>query len=237
MKKAFQIAIFPVAIVAAVMWNHGKPAPETPASPTETSQASAATSPLRNPAANSSASQAPLTSSQRAPSSTTAPEKLAALDDMAHTLFQFTQPDVPLKDLVQYLESSRQQPLVTRNSNAATGEMAIIRTESPLPGTRYFHAQYFADENNQSFVQHMSFEFQPSESAMNDAIAAVQRSFPNLSAPERQQSDFVQWNLKNGYIVWVKKMAAADLQDNPFNAYTKADIGTVRVAVEMNIDE
>ncbi|NJL71061.1 MAG: hypothetical protein HC888_05310 [Candidatus Competibacteraceae bacterium] len=37
------------------------------------------------------------------------------------------------------------------------------------------------------------------------------------------------------YIVWVKKMAKDDLQDDPFNSYTSADSGTVRVAVELEI--
>ncbi|MGZ5279548.1 MAG: hypothetical protein ACXWC9_06380 [Pseudobdellovibrionaceae bacterium] len=159
----------------------------------------------------------------------------ASLEDMSRTLFQFTRPESRLSDLVQYLESSQQQPLVTQNSNPDTGDMVIVRTGNPLVGTRYFHAQYFADENQKGFVQHMSFEFKPGASAMNDAIDAVHKAFPDLPAPKSQNKDFVQWDIPGGYILWVKKMGNEDMQDDPFNAYSEEDIGTVRVAMELEI--
>lgn len=162
------------------------------------------------------------------------PAPLESLQDMTKTLYQFTRPDSQLSDLVQYLESSRQQPQIARNSNPDTGEQVIIRTRSPLPGTRYFHAQYFTGENQKSFVQHMSFEFKPSESAMNSAIDAIQNSFPDLPSPHVRDSNFIQWNV-GGYVLWIKKMAASDLQDDPFNAYSDEDVGTIRVAMELEI--
>ncbi len=157
-----------------------------------------------------------------------------ALLEMAATLARFTQPNITLKDLVDYLESNRQEPLTTRNSNPYTGEMAIVRTQSPLPGTRYFHAQYFNGEDGEAFVQHMSFEYKPGPSAMADAVAAVQRAF-SLGSPEAEHEGYVQWALKNGYIIWVKKMAPEDLKDDPFNAYTAEDAGTIRVAIEAEV--
>jgi hypothetical protein len=159
----------------------------------------------------------------------------ASLEDMSRTLFQFTQPESRLSDLVQYLESSQQQPIVAQNSNPDTGDMVIVRTRNPLPGTRYFHAQYFADENQKGFVQHMSFEFKPGASAMTDAVDAVHKAFPDLPAPKTQNKDFIQWDIPGGYILWVKKMGTDDMQDDPFNAYTEDDIGTVRVAMELEI--
>lgn len=159
------------------------------------------------------------------------------LQDMTQTLFQFTRPESQLRDLVDYLERNRQEPIIVRNSNPDTGEMVTVRTKSPLPGTRYFHAQYMTDENNKGFVQHMSFEYQPGPTAMNDAIAAVQNAFPNLAAPQSHKEDFIRWNLDEDYIVWIKRMGPKDLENDPFNAYTSEDVGTVRVAIELEIHE
>jgi hypothetical protein len=165
------------------------------------------------------------------------PSHVSQLEDMTQTLFQFTRPEAHLRDLVDYLEQSHQEPLMVRNSNADTGEMVMVRTKSPLPGTRYFHAQYMTDENNQGFVQHMSFEYQPSPTAMKEAISAVQKAFPHLPEPNSRKDDFIRWNLDNDYIVWIKRMGPEDLKNDPFNAYTDDDIGTIRVAVELEIHE
>ncbi|MBC7464419.1 MAG: hypothetical protein H7256_00365 [Bdellovibrio sp.] len=161
--------------------------------------------------------------------------EMTSLSDMTQTLYQYTQADARLQDLLRFLESTGQKPTVVNNSNADTGEMAIVRTGSPLPGTRYFHAQYFSDENKKSFVQHMSFELKSGGESMASAVAAVESNFKNLPAPATKTPDFMQWNLPNGQIVWIKKLAANDLKDNPFNAYTSDDVGTVRVAVELEI--
>ncbi|MEZ0391972.1 MAG: hypothetical protein ACAH59_07150 [Pseudobdellovibrionaceae bacterium] len=172
------------------------------------------------------------------PTPPTAVESLAdrqSLEDMTQTLFQYTRPDTQLRDLVDYLERSRQEPMLTRNENADTGEMVIVRTKSPLPGTRYFHAQYVKDENDKGFVQHMSFEFKPGPEAMNQAQEAVRKFFPNLSDPQDQKEDFVKWNLDQDHILWIKRMGPQDLKDDPFNAYSKDDVGTIRVAVEVEI--
>lgn len=151
---------------------------------------------------------------------------------MAEILFQFTQNRRSLKELLQDLQS--QKPLVVRDANPFTGEMAIVRTREPLPGTRYFHAQYFAGSDQDPFVQHMSFEFQPGPQAMSDAIQTVSGAF-HLGAPEVQRDDYILWSLANGYILWIKKMNREDLQSDPFNAYTAADDGTIRVAIEAEI--
>ena len=52
-----------------------------------------------------------------------------------------------------------------------------------------------------------------------------------------QTPDFVKWDLDEHRIIWVKKMGAEDLRDDPFNAYTAADIHTIRVAVEPEIHD
>jgi len=161
--------------------------------------------------------------------------EMDSLENLSRTLSQVGQAPLPLKNLVEGLQKSGQEPLVVRDANPDTGEMIIVRTKSPLPGTRYFHAQYFTGEGGERFVQHMSFEFKPGPQSMSEAIASVEKTFPNLSRPKVKREDYVQWSLDRDYIVWVKKMSLADLRDDPFNAYSAADNGTIRVAVELEI--
>lgn len=170
-----------------------------------------------------------------APAHITTSSKKDNLKDMAQTLSQYTRPETRLRDLVEYLQRTHQEPIVVTQSNPATGEMAIVRTKSPLPGTRYFHAQYMTNENQQSFVQHMSFEYEPGATSMEDARTAIQNAFPSLGSPKEQKDGYYRWDLNETYIVWIKKMGPEDLQDDPFNAYTPEDVGTVRVAIEVEI--
>ncbi len=53
----------------------------------------------------------------------------------------------------------------------------------------------------------------------------------------QNDQDYVLWKTGNGRIVYVQKMALKDLKDNPFNAYTKDDVGTIKVAVELDIHD
>ncbi len=157
-----------------------------------------------------------------------------SLAEMAGILFQFTQPGSQLKDLVYFLQNERQEPLVAHDNNPFTGEMAIVRTRKPLPGTRYFHAQYFSDEAGVGFVQHMSFEFKPGPTAMNEAISAVQDAF-HLSSPESARDGYAKWKLDDQRILWIKRLEGDELRDDPFNAYGPGDNGTIRVAIEVEI--
>lgn len=161
----------------------------------------------------------------------------ASLEEMTRTLSLYTQSNYNLPALVEYLKKSGEQPFVARDTNPYTGEMIIVRTKAPLPGTRYFHAQYFTSEDGQRTPQHMSFEIKPGPTALNDAAVAVEKAFTNLPRPSVKRPDFIQWDLDQDHIVWIKKMDTADLRDDPYNAYTAADSGTVRVAVELEIHD
>lgn len=188
-----------------------------------------------SPVKESPASSANSNSISKANSGPGSSAEKKALDSMSQTLYQFTRPDSRLADLIQYLDGSRQNPQIARNSNPHTGDMVIVRTRSPLSGTRYFHAQYFADENNKSFIQHISFEYKPSPTAFQEAIQSLKKAFPHLPDPKVQTPDFTQWSLDDGYVLWVKRMKSDELQDDPFNAYSPDDVGTVRVAMELEI--
>ncbi len=203
-------------------------------SPSVTSAKETATPPVREPAASVPEPSRPLASNAGKTPNVPKPAD-SSLEAMGHTLGQIGQPAFSLKGLLEDLQRTGQQPLVVRDDNPDSGEMLIVRTKSPLPGTRYFHAQYFTDESGDRFVQHMSFEFKPGADSMSEAIASVERNFAGLSRPVVQRADYVKWKLDNHYIVWVKKMAAADLQEDPFNSYSLSDDGTIRVAVELEI--
>lgn len=157
-----------------------------------------------------------------------------ALKQMTQVLFDFTVQEKSLSDLMDILKNGQHEPFQVSDKNPDTGEMIIVRTKSPLPGTRYFHAQYFVDDGDQPFAQHISFEYRPSPEAMEQAIAMVRATFPGLGAPMHESRDFIQWELPHGYVIWVKRLDQQDISNNPFNAYTQGDIGSVRVAVEMN---
>jgi hypothetical protein len=163
-------------------------------------------------------------------------EVLASLGKMSGIVAEFTGEHKSMEQLVSALKAQKQEPFIVKDKNPYTGEMIIIRTKNPPTGTRYFHAQYFTDESNERFVQHMSFELRPSATAMDDAIKAVHAAFPNLGTPETQTNDFIQWNLGTGQVLWLKRLGQDDVADNPFNAYSESDIGSIRVAVELELE-
>lgn len=218
-------------IIGGFLYLSGKPAGEPVARLTAHSSTNGAETAVASPAQKRKPSSVP---PKPAAQVLKGPES-DSLDSMGHTLGQVGQVSFTLKSLLEELQKSGQQPLVVHDNNPDSGEMIIVRTKSPLPGTRYFHAQYFTDEGGDRFVQHMSFEFKPGPDAMAAAVATVERNFPNLSRPVVQREDYVKWTLDNNYIVWVKKMASRDLQDDPFNSYAASDDGTIRVAVELEI--
>lgn len=156
------------------------------------------------------------------------------MQNMVQILSHFSRPQASISDLVSHLEKSKQKPVVTRDANPSTGEMHIVRTLKPSLGTRYFHAQFFTNDDGSSFVQHMSVEFKSGPEAMTNTISAVQNSF-GLKAPKIQNAGYALWDLPNHQIVWVKSMTKEDLRDDPFNAYSDSDIGTIRLAVEAEI--
>lgn len=139
-------------------------------------------------------------------------------------------------DLVEKLREYEAQPLVMNDKNPYTGSMKVVRTRSPFPGTRYFHAQYFDNEEGDQYVQHMSFEFRPGDQSFEAVKKSIKATF-KLGSPLENKEDFISWRQGEDYIIWIKKMNLKDMKDDPFNAYTKEDIGTIRVAKELEIHD
>jgi hypothetical protein len=138
--------------------------------------------------------------------------------------------------LIEKLRELEAGPLVMNDENPYTGSMKVVRTRSPFPGTRYFHAQYFDNNENEEFVQHMSFEFRPGEQSFEAAKKAINKTF-NLDNPLEDKKGFISWRHGRDYVIWIKKMQESDMIDDPFNAYSKEDIGTIRVAKELEIHD
>lgn len=126
-------------------------------------------------------------------------------------------------------------PSLNVNTNPYTGSMSIIRTKDNLPGTRYIHAQYVTGSNGNEGLQHLSFEYRPGPNALQRASEAVKSIFGIEGKPVQSKGDFVSYKLTEDYIIWLKRMGEDDLKDDPFNAYTKNDVGTIRVAIELEI--
>ena len=142
------------------------------------------------------------------------------------------QPD--LKLTLQRLQKLQMSPTYSQDSNPETGSFYIIRTEKPLRGTSYFHAQYFSDTDKKPFLQHMSFEIPPGKTSFTFAAETVKSFFPKISAPSLQQDGFIMWKWQKGYNVWIQRLTVDDLLSDPFNAYTAQDEGTVRIAIELD---
>lgn len=185
---------------------------------------SAAASP-GSPRATSPTTQGPATT-----------EEKASLDTLSAILFEESR-DLTVKpvDFVNKLVRLGFQPMVAKDSSdEGIGSMIVVRTKNALPGTRYFHAQFFTDENGQFFPQHISFEFRPSQS-MGDVVASLESRFGKLGRPTTNDGVWMTWKLPNDYSLWIKRLEPADLDGNPYNAYSPGDVNTLRVAIEKDV--
>jgi hypothetical protein len=233
-KQRAQIAIMLILPLAILLWIQKKGVTLKTLPPKSDVSAPAVQANTESAAAPEAAS-ASTTVQPSTPKQIFQSPRAASLDQMSMILKQALTRGTKYEDVISLLQRSGQDPVVTRSSNSSTGELLIVRTKNPMPGTRYFHGQYFTDEQGERFVQHMSFEFRPGPNSMKEAVQAATQTF-GLSAPKEQKGDFVQWDLNDDYVLWIKQKGARDLQDNPFNAYdTKTDVGTVQMTVEMKI--
>lgn len=162
-------------------------------------------------------------------------QELASLDRYATALYLFSSNDQRPEFLVQKLNDAGLKPLVVQDFNEFTGKMIVVRTDETLPGTRYFHAQYFEDENKQPFLQHMSFEFRPGEKSHDEAIDAVRKAFgKNVGPVQRCTNDFAAWEYGE-MTAWCHQLGEEDIKSaDPSRARSKEDIGAVKCAIEQN---
>jgi hypothetical protein len=140
-----------------------------------------------------------------------------------------------LQTTLEQLQKLRLQPSLYQDSNPETGTLSVVRTEKPLPGTRYFHAQYFSSDQQKPFLQHMSFEIPPNKDSLRVAAQAIKDTFGPLPPAHTQTANMIAWTWKGKYTVWALKLDKESLVSDGFNAYTAQDEGTVRIAVELDV--
>jgi len=133
------------------------------------------------------------------------------------------------------LEKLKLEPVQMDSENPYTGKLSIIRTRNILPGTRYFHAQYFSSNNQSHYLQYISFEFKPGPESFAIVKEMVRKEF-NLPKPVTENENYISWK-KEDRIIWIKKLDANDLnKKDPYNSYDlKKDIGTIVMTVETEI--
>lgn len=141
------------------------------------------------------------------------------------------------KNLINFFEEKGLKPEVNKDSNPYTGSMTTVRTQKSLPGTRYNHAQYFANEKGESYLQHYSIEYRPGPQAFERTQEMVESLYNVKNGKMSDDGNFISYKLSDDYILWVKRMGKDDLKGDPFNAYEENDVGTIRMAIEMEIHD
>lgn len=156
------------------------------------------------------------------------------LKSMVDVLFLYSLPDKKLSTLLAYLTQSEQSPFMVQDAEVGLDGLIIVRTQKPFTGTRYFHAQYFYNENRAPYLQHMSFEFRPGSDSMQRAVEAISSHTERVGEPYMRTDDFVAWRLEPPLQIYVKRLDCMDLEFHPYNAYSQRDIGTIKIAVEID---
>lgn len=137
-------------------------------------------------------------------------------------------------EFVKELVSLGLKPIVARDRQDLIEDLTIIRPENTLPGVRYIHGQFDGDETQE--LQHVSFEIKKGPRAFEQGMNLVRESMglgERLKDTDPKMAIFKM----DGYVVWLKEMTWEDMMHDPFNAYTKADVGNIRVAIERDIHD
>lgn len=166
-----------------------------------------------------------------------AKEHRLSLLTMVDYLHRYASRETSRESLMSELTQQNLKPQNRKDENPYTGSLNIVRTQNTLPGTRYFHAQFFSNEDGSEFLQHMSFEFAPGEQSLAAVVRALSHGQENLEMTQDKEN-FKSWRTQDGYIIWAKVLDASDLDSSdPFNAYKPSDAGIIRVAKELDIHD
>ena len=144
--------------------------------------------------------------------------------------------NLPMNSLVEDLKELKLKPIVMKDENEYTGTLNIVRTKDTLPGTRYFHAQYYEGQDTPSFLQHLSFEFKGGNKSFEMVKIVIQNLIGNKSLPTQESEKYISWKIGDKNI-WIKKLDLEDIsKDDTYNSYNlKNDVGTIRVTTELEI--
>lgn len=150
----------------------------------------------------------------------------------------FTNQESP-QELIRYFEEEKLEPEMSENTNEYTGTMMMIRTQKTIPGVRYFHAQYMGDDPEHTFLQHFSYEFRPSPNSMERATQSTEGSFKLSNKKVHREGDFITYDIGDDgrYELSIEKADWESLKDDPYNAHSKEDVGTVITRIELKVHE
>lgn len=162
-------------------------------------------------------------------------QEIKSVDDLTKILSFAVRKDISTKSFLELIKTTGLVPVATTNKNPDTGSMTTVRTSNTLPGTRYFHAQFFGEDTLKDFPQHISFEIRPSTSSMAVAIKMIEQNFKGDLKREESREGYNRWSTGECQIIWSKKLTLEDIEDSPINPREKSDVGTVWVAVEHDI--
>ncbi len=137
--------------------------------------------------------------------------------------------------LVRDLNLIGYQPTASKDDVAYMDSMIVIQTKNALPGSRYFRAQFFGDDEGHYQPQHVSFELQPGTS-LKDVTSALTSAFGgSLPAPAYRDREWTSYKFPDGYTVWTKILNSEDIKENAISAHSPEDVGTIQVAIEKEI--
>ncbi len=143
------------------------------------------------------------------------------------------------RELITFFEEENLAPEMSVNSNEYTGTMMMIRTEKSMPGARYFHAQYMGDDPEHTFLQHFSYQFKPGPKSLERAIMSAEGTFPLANKKIHRDGDFITYDIGDDgkYELSIEKANWESLKDDPYNAHTKEDVGTIITRIELKIHD
>jgi len=142
-------------------------------------------------------------------------------------------PQKSSSQLMEEMENLGLEPLASREKSLSAP--TIIRSSNSLAGTRYFHGQIFKSDEGTEHVQYLAFEFAPGPNAFERMKELALSQIDEKIISEIHDEKMHVWKLANGYNVWVKILQKTDMDNDPFNAYSEKDLGTVRVVIEQDV--
>lgn len=166
-------------------------------------------------------------------------ESTDSLRILGKTFANIISNEVDINMLMDELEGMQLAPSRVEDKNEYTGNMSIIRTGKNLTGTRYFHAQFFSNDNGGHDLQHLSFDYQGDKADLARVAQNLAQYMKIKSTPEISRAEYRKYRVNDKYIFWAKIFDKGDyinMKSHPYKAYTENDIGEViLVALEQEI--
>lgn len=143
--------------------------------------------------------------------------------------------NVDLIDLKRQYEDRGIEVDISADSNKHTGNMYILKSTKPIAGMRYFHNQIFEEENENKFIQHLSFEYKKGKSSFQEVITLVHQAYKDDLKLEILNENYALWRRADNRIITIKRLNLSDIKSDIINPHDTSDIGTIRLTIEQEI--